>query len=114
MSAWIACCSLREGVLLFSGFQALTGLYWIGSSLDESHPWPSTSGMAQVIISLLLLNSLSGFLAVHRRSITCAVVNIACHGVLLGLLTAAFVTDHPSSCSLAAKGADTELGGLSP
>ena len=67
MSAWIACCSLREGVLLFSGFQALTGLYWIGSSLDESHPWPSISGMAQVIISLLLLNSLSGFLAVRPQ-----------------------------------------------
>jgi len=109
---WLACCSLREGVLLFSGFQSIAALYWL-SYWDANDPWPSNSILRDFNILVLMCNSLLGVAAVRFRSEVYAAILLCCYSLLLGLLTINFAMDHPSTCNVAAsKSSDSPLGVL--
>jgi len=103
------CFDIREGVQLFSGFQALTAIFWISSLPYDELPWPSDFGLLSTSVALLLVNALLGATAVRWRSETCAFVVLMSYTMLLVCLTADFVVDHPSSCTVQG-GSKSQLG----
>ena len=51
------CFDMREGMLLFSGFMALSAAFWLGSISYTEALWPESDGFRLSSILLLLVNA---------------------------------------------------------
>ena len=108
------CFDMNEGILLFSGFQALTALFWLGSGSFAEEAWPSSGVMRGISITLLMVNALVGSVAARTSNERCALCLAVLFGVLLLCLTIDFGLSHPSQCDDPAMAEDSAIGARHP
>ena len=104
------CFEMREGILLFSAFQALTAIFWLASSSFSLESWPQSEGLRGLSISLLGVNAALGCAASRLRSERCAQALIVTFGGLVLSLTINFGFNHPSDCSSEEQADESALG----
>jgi len=114
-SSWFAttfafCFEMREGILLFSAFQALTAVFWLASSSFSLESWPQSEGLRGLSIVLLGVNAALGCAASRLRSEGCAQALIVTFGCLILSLTINFGFNHPSECSSEEQADESALG----
>ena len=114
-SSWFAttfafCFEMREGILLFSAFQALTAVFWLASSSFSLESWPQSEGLRGLSIVLLGVNAALGCAASRLRSERCAQALIVTFGCLILSLTINFGFNHPSECSSEEQADESALG----
>eukprot|EP00908_Phaeocystis_cordata_P015804 Transcript_26994.p2 GENE.Transcript_26994~~Transcript_26994.p2 ORF type:complete len:294 (+),score=105.79 Transcript_26994:92-973(+) len=106
------CFDMREGMFVFSVFQAFTALFWLASSSFALEPWPRSEGLRGTSIVLLLLSSVLGSTAVRLRSEKCALALTAAFSALVLSLTIDFGFNHPGACTSDAEANANAIGRL--
>ena len=92
------CFDMREGMLLFSGFMALSAAFWLGSISYTEALWPvSMYGFRLSSILLLLVNAGLGTAAARFSSEKAAfALGMCTFGALVVCLTSDLGLNHPS------------------
>ena len=93
------CFDMREGMLLFSGFMALSAAFWLGSISYTEALWPESDGFRLSSILLLLVNAGLGTAAARFSSEKAAFALVCTFGALVVCLTIDLGLNHPSSCA---------------
>ena len=106
------CFEMREGILLFSAFQAISAIFWLVSSSFTLDRWPPSEGLRGFSITLLSLNAALGCAASRLKNERCALALIVAFGLLLLSLTVDFGLGHPSECTSDAVADQGALGAL--
>lgn len=108
------CFDMNEGILLLSGFQALTAIFWLGSGSFAEDAWPSSGWMRGISITLLMVNALVGSVAARTSNERCALCLAVLFGLLILCLTIDFGLNHPSQCEDPAMAEDSAIGAPPP
>jgi len=90
------CFDLKEGMLLLSGLQMFSALFWVASlsfSADDAE-----SGLQLVTIALMVINSFVGMLAVRSESETMAAALCVTFGAQVFAICVAFGASPPPGC----------------
>ena len=96
------CFEMREGMLLLSGLQLFSAVFWAASITlsTEQADLPENVGLQWGTIAMLLTNACVGLAAVRAESETFAALQICTFGVQLVLLCTDFIGDnHPDDCA---------------
>ena len=106
------CFEMREGILLFSAFQAFTAIFWLASSSFSLESWPQSVGLRGLSIVLLVVNAGLGCAASRLRSERCAQALVVTFGCLVLSLTISMALEHPSQCASEEQADESALGRL--
>ena len=106
------CFEMREGILLFSAFQAFTAIFWLASSSFSLESWPQSVGLRGLSIVLLVVNAALGCAASRLRSERCAQALVVTFGCLVLSLTISMALEHPSQCASEEQADESALGRL--
>ena len=106
------CFEMREGILLFSAFQAFTAIFWLASSSFSLESWPQSEGLRGLSIVLLAVNAALGCAASRLRSERCAQALVVTFGCLVLSLTISMALEHPSQCASEEQADESALGRL--
>lgn len=104
------CFEMREGMLLFCGFQLLTALFWV-STISFSDGCADADCMLRLsTITVLALNSFLGMNAVKTNSERFALALCITYSVLIMLLLVELSRNMPVSCESKNVMDDTAIG----
>ena len=106
------CFEMREGILLFSAFQAFTAIFWLASSSFSLESWPQSEALRGLSIVLLAVNAALGCAASRLRSERCAQALVVTFGCLVLSLTISMALEHPSQCASEEQADESALGRL--
>ena len=104
------CFEMREGILFFSAFQAMTAIFWLTSSSFTLDSWPHSEGLRGLSIVLLGVNAALGCAASRLSNERFAQALIMTFGLLVLSLTINFGFNHPSRCVSEAQADESALG----